>query len=200
MATDDKSGAAGAQQQGQQQNDSDQQQADLAEKFYTKEQVEEIVGKRVTKLAKTNTDLTARLEALEKSQKPKDGDKDPVKELQAEVKRLKAENAQTKAEKEKAELDRLKIRMAKKANLPAWFDPTLLPGKDAEEVEAALDEILEQMAEAEGEAAEREQADKTKRMKRSFGNKTPRDKGTQITGDEFMNRMMLQKIGRQTPR
>lgn len=201
MATDDKSGAQDGQQQGQQQQANDDQHSDLAEKFYTKEQVEEIVGKRVTKLGKTNAELLARLEALEKVQKPaKDGDKDPLKELQAEVKRLKAETAQAKADKERAELDKIKIKLAKKAGLPGWFDPALLPGKDPDEVEAAILEIQEQMTEAEGEEAEREEAEKATRLKRGFGTKTPKGKETKLTGNAYMNQLMLAKTGRRVPR
>ena len=90
--------------------------------------------------------------------------------------------------------------MAKKAGLPGWFDPSLLPGDDEEQIEAAIENIVEQMAEADEANAEQQKADTAKRMKRGFGSKTPKGKDQPLSGDAFMDQLMLKAIGRSTPR
>ena len=88
MTTDDKSGNAGVNQP-QGQSDDKGQTGDSEPKFYTDEQVQEIVSKRVSKLAKVNNDLLTRLSALEKGTKKADEgeskDKDPLVELRKEI-------------------------------------------------------------------------------------------------------------------
>lgn len=202
---DDKSGAAGQQQQQDGQGgDNGQNDGSASEKFYTDDQVQKIVSKRVRTLAKTNEDLLARIDALEKGTAKKsdegDKDKDPIAKLNRKIEELEKKSADADARAAKAELDKLKLRMAKKYGLPGWLDPAMLPGNDEDEVEAAIENILEQMAEEEEAKTEGQRRETDKRMKRSFGEKVPKGKEQPLSGDAYMDRLMLRAIGRSVPR
>jgi len=202
---DKKSGAAGQQQQRDGQGgDNGQNDGSASEKFYTDDQVQKIVTKRVGKLAKENEDLRTRLEALEKGSTKKtddgDKDKDPIAKLNRKIEELEKKSADADARAAKAELDKLKLRMAKKYGLPGWLDPAMLPGNDEDEVEAAIENILEQMAEEEEAKTEGQRQETDKRMKRSFGKKVPKGKEQPLSGDAYMDRLMLRAIGRSVPR
>lgn len=192
---DDKSGAA---QQQQAQTDDNGQPGDSEPKYYTDEQVQKIVGKRVSKLAATNKELLSRLETLEGAQqKPDDAKaKDPVDKLQKKIEDLERKAADAEAKAARAELDKVKIKMAKNAGLPKWFDPTLLPGNDPDEIESAIENILAEMASDEEEAKEERRSARDAKMRKGFGDKTPKTKDKPMSGDAYMDQLLLRSIGR----
>jgi hypothetical protein len=185
-------------------NDNDGQQKDGNGEpvIFTDEQkkhVQTLIQTRLKGANKKIVDLEARLGAMEGAMTaPKTKDAPAAKKggegnealtsLQNEIANLKAESAAAKAEAENAKINSLKLKMAK-GKFPAWFDPTWLPGKTEEEIQASIDDKLEEMkAEAEGETVQRK--------KRGFGGPVPKGKGVTQTPNEYMNNLFLSKIGR----
>lgn len=162
-----------------------------SEKTFTNAEVEKLVKNRVHK-------LTSRIEEFEKLLPPKtppakksDGT-DPIADLKAEIAELKADRDSAKADAAAAKLDKLKIKMAK-GKLPVWFDPTLLRGKDEEEIGASIEAILaDKKAEEDGIVSAAK--------KKGFGGPTPKGGGKQPTGDEIMNARLLARVGRSSER
>lgn len=164
---------------------SEQSDDSASKKVYTDEQVQDLIKKRVRGLSKKVAELE---DLIPKKEIPAKKDDDPLTALKTEIATLKAENAQAKADKDAAILDKLKIKLAK-GKFPGWFDPTLLRGNNEEEIEAAIDDMQRQMVE------EAKNQDET-RKKQSFGGPVPKKPGAKPTGDEVMNDILLNRMGR----
>lgn len=164
----------------------------IEDKPYTKDEVESLISRRVNKLAGRISELDKQLAKASSPAKKKDADPDALAELRAEIADLKTDRDNAKAEAESAKLDRLKIKLAK-GKLPSWLDPTLLRGKEEDEINDEIDDIVAQIkAEAEGAA------DVARR--KGFGGSTPRTPPAKRTGDDIMNEMFLARSGRRPER
>jgi soluble cytochrome b562 len=155
-------------------------------KTFTGQQVEKMIKDRLRGMSGQIAELQAQ---IPKPKAPaKKVDEGELGDLRAEVDSLRKDRDAAKADAEAAKLDRLKSRLAK-GKLPSWFDPSMLPGKDEDEINDAIESIVDEMKAEEDGIAE------TKK-KKGFGGKLPKTPPAKRTGDEVMNDLLLARVGR----
>jgi hypothetical protein len=163
------------------------QQKQAAEKMFSKIEVEDIVSKRVSKMAAEIAEKEKRLAALESAKR--EGDKAGKSEMQLLKDSLTELNKRADAAEAEAKILKLsekKRKMAEKAGLPqSWKSHAhLIPGETDEDIAEAIKAIKE------------DAKDETAPKKKQLGFVPAGGNGGKATANDYMNNAILTKMNR----